>query len=447
MAIDHNQANEYLNKLGATDNREKLRERLLPKKNSDLTQAKRVPRNPHVNAESVIQRWEVIDAESVPNPALLDDRTRQEMDCYERNIENFIGTLKMPVGIAGPLRVNGLHAQGDYYIPLATTEAALVASYNRGAQLISRAGGATSMVLSQGVSRAPGFAFKSIVDAGEFIAWLSPQFETFKEIAAKTTAHGSLTDIRVTLEGNHVYVGFTYTTGDAAGQNMVTIATNEVYTYILAQSPVKPEYSFLEANLSGDKKASALSFLSVRGKKVTTEVVLSESLVKRMLHTTPKRMTDYWRMSAMGGVLSGTIGVQGHYANGLAALYIACGQDAACVSESSVGVTRFELLEDNSLYASVTMPNLIVGTVGGGTGLPSQKACLDIMQLAGQGKAMAFAEVCATVCLAGELSIIGALCAGHFSRAHQQLARGRDVNTKNDDNDKSDSRDNDRSDS
>lgn len=427
MAIDHNQANEYLNKLGAAATTEQLRERLSPKTSSDQEKARRVPRNPHVTPESVEKRWEVINTTSDAEQALLDDKTRQEMVCYERNIENFIGTLKMPVGIAGPIRVNGLHAQGDYYIPLATTEAALVASYNRGAQLISRAGGASSMVLSQGVSRAPGFAFKNVIDAGEFIAWITPQFEAFKEIAAKTTSHGCLIDIRVTLEGNHVYVGFTYSTGDAAGQNMVTIATNEVYTYILEQSPIKPEYSFLEANLSGDKKASALSFLTVRGKKVTTEVVLSESLVKRVLHTTPQRMTDYWRMSAMGGVLSGTIGVQGHYANGLAALYIACGQDAACVSESSVGVTRFELLEDNSLYASVTMPNLIVGTVGGGTGLPSQKACLEIMGLAGTGHAMAFAEVCASVCLAGELSIIGALCAGHFSRAHQQLARGRNV--------------------
>ena len=430
MAIDHNQANEYLKKLNAAQSIEHLRERLAPKKDQEDAVAKRVPRNPYITPEQVQKRWDIIDPGSDVQDQLLDDLTLSQMEGYQRNIENFIGTVKMPIGIAGPMRVNGLHSQGDYYIPLATTEAALVASYNRGAQLITRAGGATAMVLSQGVSRAPGFAFKTVVDAGAFIAWLTPQFEKFKEIASATTSHGLLIDVKVTLEGNHVYVSFTYNTGDAAGQNMVTIATNEIYTYILEQSPVKPEYSFLEANFSGDKKASALSFLTVRGKKVTTEVVLSEKLVKRVLHTTPQRMIDYWRMSAMGGVLSGTIGVQGHYANGLAALYIACGQDAACVSESSVGVTRFELTEDNSLYASVTMPNLIVGTVGGGTGLPSQKACLDVMGLAGSGNALAFAEVCATVCLAGELSIIGALCAGHFSRAHQQLARGRQTDEK-----------------
>ena len=205
---------------------------------------------------------------------------------------------------------------------------------------------------------------------------------------------------------------------------MVTIATDSVVAYIIENTPVKPEYHFVEANLSGDKKASAQSFLSVRGKKVTTEVHLSKELIKKMLHTTPEKMVDYWRMSAMGGVLSGTIGVQGHYANGLAALYIACGQDAACVAESAVGVTRFEVDNNGGLYAAVTMPNLIVGTVGGGTGLPSQRVCLEILGLAGAGHAHAFAEVTASVALAGELSIIGALAAGHFTRAHKNLARG-----------------------
>lgn len=125
----------------------------------------------------------------------------------------------------------------------------------------------------------------------------------------------------------------------------------------------------------------------------------------------------------MGGVLSGTIGVQGHYANGLAALYLACGQDVACVAESAVGVTRFEVVNSADLYAAVTLPNLIVGTIGGGTGLPSQKACLEILGLHGTGHAQAFAELCAALALAGEVSITAALCAGEFARAHRKLAR------------------------
>jgi hydroxymethylglutaryl-CoA reductase (NADPH) len=129
-------------------------------------------------------------------------------------------------------------------------------------------------------------------------------------------------------------------------------------------------------------------------------------------------------MSAIGGVLTGTLGVHGHYANGLAALYIACGQDAACVAESAVGVTRFEVTEQGELYAAVTLPNLTLGTIGGGTGLPTQRACLEILGLVGPGKAAALAEVSAGLCLAGELSIIGALCAGEFAQAHRRLARG-----------------------
>jgi hydroxymethylglutaryl-CoA reductase (NADPH) len=177
--------------------------------------------------------------------------------------------------------------------------------------------------------------------------------------------------------------------------------------------------------MSGDKKASLQSFVSVRGKKVTAEVCLSPQLIHKYLHTTPREMENYWRMAAIGGVLSGTLGIQGHYANGLAALYIACGQDAACVAECAVGVTRFETTADGDLYAAVTLPNLLVGTVGGGTALPSQRACLEIMGLAGEGKARAFAEICAALVLAGELSIIGALASGEFTRAHQRLARTR----------------------
>jgi len=421
MSINHNSANEYLAKLFSGSSQEQLAKSLQPKNHPSRT---KIPRNPFIKPKAVQARWDTIQSSKDSYLQLMDARTQEQMNLYQRNIENFIGTVKLPVGIAGPIRVNGLHAQDDYYIPLATTEAALVASYNRGAQLITQAGGAASAVLSLGVSRAPGFAFSTLVEAGMFVSWVTTQYEVFCKVAATTTRFGELKDMRVTLEGNHVYVSFEYTTADASGQNMVTIATAAVVDYIIENSPVNPDYHFLEANLSGDKKASALSFLTVRGKKVATEVSIASELIEKVLHTTPQRMVDYWRMSALGGVLSGTIGVQGHYANGLAAMYIACGQDAACVSESSVGVTRFEINPSGGLYASVTLPNLIVGTVGGGTGLPSQQACLEILGLAGSGNAMAFAEVCAAVCLAGELSIIGALCADDFSRAHKQLARG-----------------------
>lgn len=377
------------------------------------------------DAASVVTRLASLPLGDDAQSALLDDRTRADLELYRNSIENLIGTVKIPLGLAGPLRVRGLHAEGDYLVPLATHEAALVASYHRGALAIGAAGGCVAAVLNEGVSRSPGFAFESLVDAGRFAVWIIENQEEFKRIAERETRHGKLIDIRLTIEASNVYLCFEYSTGDASGQNMVTLATEAVCAHIVANTPVAPRHWFLEANLSGDKKASLLSFLSVRGKKVAAEVRLSAETLRAKLGTSARSMENYWRMSAMGGVLSGTIGVQGHYANGLAALYIACGQDAACVSESAVGTTRFEAREDGSLYAGVTLPNLIVGTVGGGTGLPSQNACLQIMGLAGDNHANALAEVCAGLCLAGELSIIAALAEGSFARAHRVLARRR----------------------
>ncbi|WP_117232484.1 hydroxymethylglutaryl-CoA reductase [Vibrio maerlii] len=379
-------------------------------------------KNPYLSPKQVEKRWKVLELESAKQE-LFDEKTEQDMLAYQKNIENFIGTAKLPVGLVGPLRVNGLFAQDDFYLPLATTEAALIASYNRGAQLISESGGVSAMLLSEAVLRTPGFCFENLAQAGQFVAWVTSQYDTFKAIAQQTTRHGRLVDISVNIEANNVYLIFEFTTGDASGQNMVTIATNAVYNHILEYSPITPTYAYVEANLSGDKKATAQSLRNVRGKKVSAEVIIPKELVKKRLHTDVDTMVNYCKLSATGGILSGSIGVHGHYANGLAALYIACGQDAACVAESAVGITRLEKNSDGDLHASVTLPNIMVGTVGGGTGLPSQKACLDIVGLAGSGNAKAFAEVTAGLCLAGELSIIGALSANHFTSAHHKLAR------------------------
>ncbi|NUW74995.1 hydroxymethylglutaryl-CoA reductase [Vibrio mediterranei] len=386
------------------------------------TPSQKVNRSPYLTARNVDYRWGILD-NSEAKSQLLDAHTESQMDAYAKNIEFFIGTLKMPVGTAGPLRVNGLFAQGDYQVPLATTEAALVASYNRGANLITACGGASAMLLNEGVTRTPGFAFKSLIEAGKFVAWLVTQFDHFKQLAESTTSHGKLSDINVNIEGNHVYLVFEYLTGDASGQNMVTIATNVVFDYIMMHTPIEPDYAFLDGNLSGDKKANSQTLRSVRGKKVTAEVLIPASLVEKYLHTTPTKMAQFGQMTTVGGALSGTIGINAHYANALAALYIACGQDAACVAESAIGMTRMEVTDAGELYASVTLPNLMVGTVGGGTGLPSQKACLDLLGLHGSGNSQALAEVAASLCLAGELSIVGAFCAGHFSNAHHKLAR------------------------
>lgn len=368
--------------------------------------------------------WEKLAADPDVRETLFDGNT-DDLAAYEGNIENAIGLLKIPIGIAGPLRVNGLSAKGDFPIPLATTEAALVASYHRGCRAITAAGGCSAMVLYESISRAPAFVFETSAEACRFVVWAVENFEGFQKIVSTNTAHGQLIDLACTVEGNHVYANFEFTTGDASGQNMVTLAAQAVCDEIMAATPVKPLKYYIESNLSGDKKASVRSFTSARGKKVTAEVRMTADLVKKHLQTTPEEMVQYWRVSAVGGVLSGTIGIQGHFANGLTALYLATGQDAACVAESATGVTRFETTADGDLYATVTLPGIMVGTVGGGTGLPTQNANLRLMGLSGNGKARALAEVCAGLLLAGELSIIAALSAGHFSRAHRKLARTR----------------------
>ncbi len=424
MATDLRGVAGYFERLLAERSQEEIEQDLMPSREDMPPSLPRGSAPGTISAQAVKRRWQLLDVEASVRHRLLDDMTREQMPLYGRNIENFIGTVKLPVGLAGPLRMRGLFARGDYYVPLATTEAALVASYTRGAQAITQTGGCRAAAIWEGVTRAPVFAFDSLIDVGKFIMWAGEQVQTFRDIAASTTRHGELLRTRFNMEGNHVYLIFEYTTGDASGQNMVTIATDAVCRFILDRTPVRPTYWFVEGNHSGDKKASHLSFQNVRGRKVTAEAVLAPDILERHLKTSARRMLDFYRVSAIGGVMSGNIGLQGHYANGMAALYIACGQDAACVAESAVGVTRFEPAANGGLYASVTLPNLILGTVGGGTGLPSQSACLDILRLSGPGNAAALAEVCAASVLAGELSISAALAAGHFTRAHRTLARG-----------------------
>lgn len=369
------------------------------------------------------RRWKRLNVDHA-RAELYHQRARHNAARYRNNIESYIGTVEVPVGVAGPLRINSGSGTSEYQVPLATTEAALVASYNRGSRLITAAGGCDVRVLDRGVSRTPMFAFDRLTDAELFAAFVADHGEDLDPVVARTTSYGRLLSARPVVEGNHVYIDLRFKTGDASGQNMVTFAADAVCQTLLTRAPVQPEYWFLEANFSGDKKATSKTLGDVRGRRVSADISIPRNLVHDGLHTTPDRMVDYWYAGALGGVMSGTTGIQGHFANGLAALYLACGQDIACVAESATGMTRLQLTRDGDLYACVTLPNVMVGTVGGGTGLPSAGACLDILGLAGAGNSDALAEVCAAIVLAGELSIVAALCSGDFARAHRSLSRG-----------------------
>jgi len=358
-----------------------------------------------------------------PKSILLDNDTLNQNDIFKDNIENFVGTVKVPLGIAGPVRVNGLHATGDYYVPLATTEAALVASISRGISCINQAGGATAAVILEGVNRDPCFQFNNLIEVGQFLAWSATQFNEYKKAAEKTTRHGKLHDIKYTIEGRDVHMKCVYTSGDASGQNIVTIATENIVDYIIENAPVKPVAHYLEGGMSGDKKGNHSVLTYVRGRKVIAEVTIPGHVVQTTLHCTPQQMVMAGGAGTRGLMLAGAMGASCHFSNAITAMSIALGQDPACAAECHVGLARCELTPEGNVYMSVTVPNILVGTVGGGTKLPSQRACLELMGLFGANKANALAEVFAVVLIAGEISLGSAIVSGDFAKAHKILAR------------------------
>jgi hydroxymethylglutaryl-CoA reductase (NADPH) len=422
MSSTNDKANRAMNSLTSSKDMVDLIEKVKNKKPNSIPN-ERFPMEGRSTRHGTEKRLAYFNGHGITLDYLSGKTSFSDIEGLQGNIENYIGMSMVPTGIVGPLHVIGTEAQGDFYCPLATSEGALVASYDRGARASRMAGGITSICLVEGVQRSPVFKFANIAELGQFLIWTLPQIEKFKEIASQHSRYAKLMDIKSNIEGNHLILTFEYLTGDAAGQNMVTLCTDEICKYIVSETPVKPIFWFIEGNYSGDKKATALSFTTVRGKKVSSEVHIPNDIVTQVLKTTPKAMVDYWQSSTIGVIQSGAIGAQGHVANGLCALFIATGQDAACTAEAAVGITRMEITPDGGLYASVTLPNLIVGTVGGGTSLPTQRECLELMDCYGTGKARKFAEICGALALAGELSIAAALSAGHFSAAHKKFGR------------------------
>ncbi|HEX8547918.1 MAG TPA: hydroxymethylglutaryl-CoA reductase [Cytophagaceae bacterium] len=393
-------------------------------KPTSILEKKTFPTEEMASSQGQQKRIETIGRETGKDfPILAGQKHFDNPKLLEGNIENYIGMTQIPTGVIGPLNVLGSVANGDFYVPLATSEGALVASYHRGAKASRLCGGITSACLVEGVQRSPVFKFNHLGDLGVFLTWILQQLDEFKTITERHSRYAKLIDMKLNIEGNHLTLTFEFHTGDAAGQNMVTLCTDGICKYIIEHAPIKPLFWFIEGNCSGDKKATSLSFVNVRGKKVTAEVALSKEVVSGVLKTTPQAMAEYWLTSTVGVIQSGAIGAQGHFANGLAALFLATGQDVACISEASVGITRMEMTSDGGLYACVTLPNLIVGTVGGGTCLPTQRECLEMIDCFGEGKSRKFAEICGALVLAGELSIAAALSAGHFSSAHQKFGR------------------------
>jgi hydroxymethylglutaryl-CoA reductase (NADPH) len=342
-------------------------------------------------------------------------------DSMRGNIENPIGSVQVPLGVAGPLRVNGQHAQGTFYVPLATTEGALVRSYERGMVLLTRAGGASVRIYQDENRIAPVFVFESVSAAHDFAHHVMDNFDEIKNQAESTTAHGKLLRVECYPVGREVQLNFCFFTADAQGMNMIMKAANKACEWILEHSCATDYFIF--SGLNSEKRASGFLLAGGKGKKVVAGALLPAKLVRMYLHATPAQLLETWHHTILGHVNANAVGYNGHFANGLTALFIACGQDVANVANSSVGITNFEVTTEGDLYASVTLPSLSVATVGGGTGLGSSQECLAMLGCFGSGKALKFAEITAATLLAGELSMGAAIASGEFVAAHESYGR------------------------
>ncbi len=345
----------------------------------------------------------------------------------KRNCENMIGTVQVPVGVAGPLLVNGEHAHGSYYLPLATTEGALVASVNRGCGAITKAGGAEVRILHDGMTRAPVFATRSIAHAKQVMDWVAAHGDELRAAAESTTSHGKLTDIQPFIAGTSVYFRMSFDTKDAMGMNMVTIASAKV-SELIAQG-TGARLVALSGNMCTDKKPAAINGIMGRGRSAVAGIALSHDLISSVFKTDAATLFEVnYRKNLVGSARAGAMGFNAHAANIVAAMFIACGQDAAHSIDGSTCLTTVDPTP-TGVYVSVTLPSLPVGTVGGGTGVDTQQECLRLLGVAGGGNppgtnAKKLAEIIASGVLAGELSLLGALAAQHLARAHQQLGRG-----------------------
>ena len=340
------------------------------------------------------------------------------------NIENFIGTAQVPIGLAGPLKMVGEHAQGEFFIPMATTEGTLVASYSRGTRVISECGGARTTVDKHSMQRAPVFLFDNALDAREFGKWLDEHIDAIRAVVIASVEVPRLIEIEKYVVANMLYTRFCYTTGDAAGQNMTGKATLFACEWIRANHPSKPRY-ILSGNIDTDKKHSVMNMIQTRGKRVVAEFVLKRDVAKELLRIEPEWLYKFRQIAGIGTHLAGAAYSGAHSANGLAAMFIATGQDAANVSESHAGMNYCALLDNGDLYWSTTLPALICATYGGGTGLPTQRECLEMMDCYGTGKGNKFAEIVAAVVLAGDVSLSSAILAHEWVSSHEKMGRNR----------------------
>jgi len=400
---------------------------LIPKRREEAAsppgRALRLPSATEAGPEAVAARRAALEQAGCSTRELAGEGPGIAPEELSGSVEGFVGFARVPVGVFGPLRIDGREARGEFVVPIATTEGALVMSFQHAANVLNRAGGVAAACTDERVWRAPAFAFAGLADAVRFAEWIPSQRVELERCVGGTSRHARLVEVVPRVVGSEVFLRLGFTTGDAAGQNMVTFAAEAICRHLLDHAPTAPVQWLVEGNHSGDKKATFESLTGVRGKRVSAEALVPDKLCRRYFRVGAAEMEAGWNMAATGATAGGAVGVQGNYANALTGLFLACGQDVACVAEAAVGITRARLDASGDLQLSVTLPNVIVGTVGGGTYLPTARECLALLDCEGSGKARKLAEICAAVALAGELALLGAVVGGGFARAHAAFGR------------------------
>ncbi|MBN2368404.1 hydroxymethylglutaryl-CoA reductase [Candidatus Woesearchaeota archaeon] len=344
------------------------------------------------------------------------------------NIENMIGAAQIPIGIAGPVKIIGELSRGLFYLPLATTEGALAASVSRGCKAINESGGAYATIISDMQSRSILFRADSIKESKSFAEWVKNNVGQLKEAGEESERFIDIIDIGTYIVGLNVWLRLKADTNDAMGMNMVTIAGKKIAEYIIENYEGKIEFVSESGNLCVDKKPSAMNLINSRGKRVAASIDLPEEIIQGVLKTTSEKLVDMnYRKNLLGSAAAGSLGYNAHFANIIAAMFIATGQDAAHTVDGSLGFTTVEKTEDGVNF-TITLAGLQVGTIGGGTGLKTQKECLSILGAEGPGdppgsNSKKLAEIVAVAVLAGEISLLGALCSKDLSIAHQALNR------------------------
>jgi len=377
--------------------------------------------------KTVLDRRNALEKETGVLLSSIGHFSVNEKVASSKNCENMIGVAQIPIGVAGPLKVKSLKFKDQsYYIPLATTEGALVASVNRGCKAITQCGGALVDSHRVGATRGPVFRVNNLKQHDQMYRYLKTHLDELKHVAEATSGHLKLEKLLTRGVGHYRYVRFVFNTADAMGMNMATIATQALVTFIEKKFGIS--CISVAGNFDTDKKPSWLNAIENRGMKVWAEVTMPSSVLKSVLKTTARNVYDVWLAKCMvGSALSGSLGFNAQYANIVAAIFAATGQDLGHIAEGAIGITVAEIVNDKDLYMCVTLPDLMVGTVGGGTGLGTQKEALELLGVVGgnDGKnAQQFAEIIAGSVLAGEISLLASLSEGSLARAHQHLARG-----------------------